>query len=60
VARWDELPRVTNDRSALRHELTLIVSVYGPKVNVEVPRDAVSVLGLDPDAFAAIVTLPVL
>jgi hypothetical protein len=37
----------------------LIVSVYGPKVSVEVPGDTVSPLGLDPAAFALIVTLPV-
>jgi hypothetical protein len=47
-------------RVRLRHELTMIVSVYGPKVIVEAPKDAVSPLGLDPDEFALIVTLPVL
>jgi hypothetical protein len=38
----------------------LIVSVYGPKINVEVPKDALSALGADPEAPAPIVTAPVL
>jgi hypothetical protein len=44
----------------LRHELTLIVSVYGPKVRVEVPKGAVTPFALDPAAFALIVTPAVL
>ena len=52
--------RVTSHRVTLRHELTLIVSVNGPKVSVEVPKDAVSPVGLAPDVLALIVTLPVL
>ena len=52
--------RVTSLRVMLRHELTLIVSVYGPKVSVEVPKGAVTPFGLDPAAFALIVTPAVL
>lgn len=45
------------------HELTVMVSAYGPNLSVEVPVelpvcDAVSVLGVELDAFGAIVTLP--
>lgn len=53
-------PESRAHRVTLRHELTLIVSEYGPKVSVEVPKDAVSPVGLDPGVFALIVTLPVL
>ena len=57
ITMW---PRGTSRRLTLRHELTLIVSVYGPKVSVEAPKDAVNPLGLGPDEFALSMTLPVL